>query len=109
MKTLREQYQDLDRAVNDKYRELINELKEVIFCPAETVEFEDGLIDCQIVTYINRQGESIDVRVMKISSVGGIFVAEDYNTTTRYWISLNDLADLGDKIQIVTLLEKHIV
>lgn len=108
MKTLLEQYQDLDRAVNDRYRELINQVKEVVLYEPETEDFEENIYDCEIVTYISKGGDNVDVKVLKIAAVGGIFVVEDEDDRKRYWIGLNDLADLGDKIQIVTLLEKHI-
>lgn len=108
MKTLIEKYEDLTRVVDNRYRELINQVKEVVFCPMDTIEFYDGLINCQVTTYTDNSGSLTDVRVMKISYTGGIYVAEDYNTTTRYWIGFNELSNLENKIQIVTLLEKEL-
>jgi hypothetical protein len=45
MKTLREQLQDLDRATNDKYREVIDEIRGVTLYQVETDEFDEDLTE----------------------------------------------------------------
>jgi len=109
MKSLREQYQDLDRAVNDRYRELINSIGRVLYYDPEQNEEDDDLYDLEVVTHISRNGENLDVKVLEISKDSGIYVVSDDDDSKRYWIGLNDLADLGDKIQITTLLENELI
>lgn len=105
MKTLREQLENLDRATNDKYRELVDEIKGATFYEEETEEFDEDLTDCPVVTIISRSGENVDVKVLEISKNSGIYVAEDDNDFNKFWIGLNDLSSLYDKITIVELLE----
>lgn len=105
MKTLREQLQDLDRATSNKYRELIDEIRGVTLYQEETDEFDEDLTDCTIVTTITRRGENLDVKVLEISKNSGVFVANDQDDSQRFWIGLNDLSSLQDKITIVELLE----
>jgi len=104
MITLREQYQDLDSKINNTYTRLVNEVKEVTFYDVENEE--DELIDCEYVSYINSSGDTIDAQVLEISKNSGIYIAKCEDNNERFWINLNDLSSLYDKITIVELLEQ---
>ena len=106
MKTLREQYQDLDRKINNTYTRLVNEVGGVNLYDVNKNEEEEDLSDCEIVTYVNRSGENIDAKVLQITDNSGIYVAKDEDDSKRFWIGLNDLSSLYDKITIVELLEQ---
>lgn len=106
MKTLREEYQDLDRKINNTYTRLVNEVGGVNFYDVNENEEGEDLSDCEIVTYVNRSGENIDARVLQITENNGIYVAKDEDDSKRFWIGLNDLSSLYDKITIVELLEQ---
>lgn len=109
MKSLREQHQDLDRVTNDRYRELINSVERVLYYDPEQNEEDDDLYDLEVVTHISRNGENLDVKVLEISKDSGIYVVSDDDDSKRYWISLNDLHSLYDKITIVELLENQLI
>ena len=104
MKALREQYQDLDSKINNTYTRLVNEVKEVTFYDVENEE--DELIDCKYVSYISCNGDTIDAQVLEISKNSGIYIAKCEDNNERFWIGLNDLSSLYDKITIVELLEQ---
>lgn len=106
MKTLREEYQDLDHKINNTYTRLVSEVGGVSFYDVNENEEEDDLLDCEIVTYVNRSGENIDAKVLQITKNNGIYIAKDEDDSKRFWIGLNDLSSLYDKITIVELLEK---
>lgn len=106
MKTLREQHQDLDIEVNEQYNILIDKVGGVNFYDVNENEEDDELIDCEIVTYIGRSGENIDAYILKIEKNRGIYIAKYEDSEIRFWIGLNDLSSLYDKITIVELLEQ---
>jgi len=107
MRTLRQQYQDLNTSVNEMYSELVNKIKGVSYFDETDEDYED-LSDCENVSMINRNGDNIDVRVLEISKNSGIYVAKDEDESQRFWIGLNDLSSLYDKITIVELLEAEL-
>jgi hypothetical protein len=107
MKTLRQQHQDLDNQINDRYTELVAKVEKVTFINYDIndePEYDD-FSDCECISYVNRSGDNVDARVLEISKEGGIYVAKDEDYSLRIWIGLNDLASLYDKITIVELLE----
>lgn len=101
MKTLRQQHEDLTKLVYTTYNDLITKLGETSFY--KNID-EDELYDCEIVTYITNNGNNIDAHVLKISEEG-IFIAEYEDDSERYFIDIQDVASLSDKITIVELLQ----
>jgi len=107
MKTLRQQHEDLDGQINADYRELIDKLENVtlvVYDINDESEYDD-FSDCETISYVNRSGDNIDAKVLEISKENGIYVAKDEDDSKRFWIGLNDLASLYDKITIVELLQ----
>jgi len=108
MKTLRQQHQELDKQINDRYTELVNKLETITLYQRDeelTEEDYDDFSDCEFVTFINRNGDNVDAKVLEISKKDGIYVVKDEDDSVRFWIGLNDLVSLYDKITIVELLE----
>jgi hypothetical protein len=105
MKTLRQQYEELDNEINKQYRDLVDKVVSVQYYDAMENEEDDDLLDCDCITYITRSGDDVYAKVLGINKTGGIYVAKDEDDSERLWISLNDLSSLYDKITIVELLE----
>ena len=103
MKTLRQQYQDLDNQIIKEYKDLISKLETVTFFDEDEDNY-DELTSCENITFIGRSGDNIDAYVLKIETEG-IYIAEYEDESQRYWIRLNDLISLYSKITLVDLLE----
>lgn len=105
MKTLRQQYQDLEYTINIEYRTLIDKLEKFDFFVESEDEDFDELTQCENITFIGRDGDNVDGYVLSIDSKEGIYIALYEDESVRFWISLNDLACLYSKITIVELLQ----
>lgn len=110
MQTLRQQHEELNNKVNNSYRELVDKVETVSFFDEEkedeisNLEYDD-FSDCEYISFLNKHGDDIGAKVLKIDKKEGIYIAKDEYTDVRFWISLNDLSSLYDKITIVELLE----
>lgn len=105
MKTLRQQYQDLEFQVNVEYRTLIDKIGTIDFFIESEDEDFDELTECENITFVGRDGDNIDGYVLSIDSKEGIYIALYEDESVRFLISLNDLASLYSKITVVELLE----
>jgi hypothetical protein len=108
MKTLRQQHEELNNKVNEQYDILIDKVGGINFYDVCENEEDEDLSDYENVSIINRNGNSMDVRVLEISKNSGVYVAKDEDESQRFWIGLNELGSLYDKITIVELLTEYL-
>ena len=101
MESLRQQYHKLDKDINKSYETLIYKLKSASFYHSEN----EDITECPVITFVSRNGENLDGHILKIEKENGIYIARYDNEELKYFIELNDISSLYDKITIVELLE----
>jgi hypothetical protein len=95
---------DLSQEVNSRFLELRELKSEYILFTEE--EVENGYAE----TYSevrNKNGEIIDVHIIKVDS-NGIDVINADDSEKRYYIGFMDLADVADRITLVNLMENQL-
>lgn len=127
MATLREEYDNLKRKVEDRYRELIG-IKDYDFAVQHLDNFEGEEYDevkrlldegehkdlsfeynfeefLEQIYYNNRHGEERMAYLLSANKVGGLYVI-DSDSNNTFFISFGDLNGTYDKIRVIELIEE---
>ncbi len=126
METLREEYQNFKRKVDDKYRGLIgiqdykfaeniinkfkeedretikNLLEEEDFGELEEYDFKEKLTH---LFYNNRHGEELYCYLLSAYKVGGLYILDNESRQASF-ISFNDLNGIFEQIKIIEAIEE---
>lgn len=104
MKTLRQQYDNLEGKVYERFLELLKEREQDVILKTEDEDFSN----CEIVDiYDEVNGGIYSVYVVGITK-GGLIEGVDINDeSSKGEYRLSDLASLPDRINVVEILEKQ--